>query len=112
MTEKSLFTCLFLTLFLSIMRILLSACKQTPSCDIYHDVCSCKKGEWIRVKRGENYAETNHLEDTGVGIAEDEMEKVFQHFEQTSSGRRFSSGTGLELAISREYVRMMGATLP
>jgi PAS domain S-box-containing protein len=47
------------------------------------------------------------VEDTGVGIAEEELEKLFQTFEQTASGRRSESGTGLGLAISREYARLM-----
>jgi signal transduction histidine kinase/DNA-binding response OmpR family regulator len=46
--------------------------------------------------------------DTGVGIARDELDKVFRYFEQTESGRESKSGTGLGMAISRDYVRMMG----
>ena len=45
--------------------------------------------------------------DTGVGIAEDELDKVFAYFEQTASGRAKKSGTGLGLALSRDYARMM-----
>jgi signal transduction histidine kinase/DNA-binding NarL/FixJ family response regulator len=48
------------------------------------------------------------VEDTGVGIAEEELDKLFKTFEQTASGRRSESGTGLGLAISREYARLMG----
>jgi len=48
------------------------------------------------------------VEDTGVGIAEDEIDKVFQYFEQTQSGIQSEGGTGLGLTISREYVRLMG----
>ena len=51
------------------------------------------------------------VEDTGVGIAEDEMDRVFQYFEQTASGRESKSGTGLGLAIARDYVRMMGGDI-
>lgn len=51
------------------------------------------------------------VEDTGVGIAEDEIDKVFAYFEQTASGRAKKSGTGLGLAISRDYVRMMGGDI-
>ncbi len=49
------------------------------------------------------------IRDTGVGIAENELDKLFQQFEQTASGR--GSGTGLGLAISREYVRLMGGKI-
>ena len=51
------------------------------------------------------------VEDTGVGVAEDEMDKVFEYFEQTASGRASKSGTGLGLAISRDYVRMLGGDI-
>lgn len=45
--------------------------------------------------------------DTGVGIAQDELEKIFIYFEQAAAGRTYQGGTGLGLAISREYARMM-----
>lgn len=51
------------------------------------------------------------IEDTGAGIVEDEMEKVFAYFEQTESGRKSKSGTGLGLAISRDFARMMGGDI-
>jgi signal transduction histidine kinase/CheY-like chemotaxis protein len=51
------------------------------------------------------------VQDTGMGIAEDELGKVFDHFEQTTGGRAKQSGTGLGLAISRNYVRMMGGDI-
>ncbi|PKM77334.1 MAG: hypothetical protein CVU90_07735 [Firmicutes bacterium HGW-Firmicutes-15] len=47
------------------------------------------------------------IQDTGMGIAENEYDKLFQYFEQTTSGRQTQGGTGLGLAISREYARMM-----
>jgi signal transduction histidine kinase/ligand-binding sensor domain-containing protein/DNA-binding response OmpR family regulator len=49
--------------------------------------------------------------DTGVGIAEDEMDKVFVYLEQTASGRAKKSGTGLGLALSRDYARKMGGDI-
>lgn len=51
------------------------------------------------------------VEDTGPGIAEAELEKLFQPFEQTTSGERLQQGTGLGLAISREFVRLMGGEI-
>lgn len=51
------------------------------------------------------------VEDTGIGIAADEIEKVFMHFEQTRSGKQAHSGTGLGLAICREYIRMMNGDI-
>jgi len=47
------------------------------------------------------------VEDTGPGIAPDEIGHLFQQFEQTAAGRKAGTGTGLGLAISREFARMM-----
>ncbi len=46
--------------------------------------------------------------DTGVGIAAEEMDRLFEAFEQASSGQRQGTGTGLGLAISRQLARMLG----
>jgi signal transduction histidine kinase/DNA-binding response OmpR family regulator len=51
------------------------------------------------------------VEDTGIGITENELDKVFQYFEQTESGRKRKGGTGLGLAIARDYVRLMGGDI-
>ena len=52
------------------------------------------------------------VRDTGVGIAEDALERVFDVFEQAnvSTTRQFG-GTGLGLAISRRLARVMGGDL-
>ncbi len=51
------------------------------------------------------------VEDTGVGIAAEELPSLFEPFTQTESGRRAQEGTGLGLAISREFVRLMGGDI-
>jgi PAS domain S-box-containing protein len=51
------------------------------------------------------------VEDTGPGIAADEMAVLFAPFEQTASGRASGSGTGLGLAISRQFAQVMGGEL-
>jgi len=51
------------------------------------------------------------LEDTGSGIATDEMEKLFEAFVQTQTGRQSLSGTGLGLPISHQFVRLMGGDI-
>jgi signal transduction histidine kinase/DNA-binding response OmpR family regulator/CHASE3 domain sensor protein len=50
--------------------------------------------------------------DTGVGIAEDRLDAIFEAFTQAdaTTERRFG-GTGLGLTISRQILRLMGADL-
>jgi CheY-like chemotaxis protein/two-component sensor histidine kinase len=51
------------------------------------------------------------VEDTGFGIAEDEIGHLFEAFVQTESGRRAKEGTGLGLVISRQIVELMGGEI-
>jgi two-component system sensor histidine kinase/response regulator len=51
------------------------------------------------------------VQDSGPGIAQEEMEKLFRHFEQTSSGINKGSGTGLGLALSLELALLMGGNI-
>ncbi len=51
------------------------------------------------------------VEDTGQGIAPDELDMLFDPFVQTATGRQSMQGTGLGLAISRQFVRLMGGDI-
>ena len=51
------------------------------------------------------------IQDSGHGIPENEIDKLFKHFVQTSTGINKSSGTGLGLALSRELAVMMGGDI-
>ncbi|HEY9798691.1 MAG TPA: PAS domain S-box protein [Leptolyngbyaceae cyanobacterium] len=51
------------------------------------------------------------VEDTGPGIAPEELNILFDAFVQTETGRQSQQGTGLGLAISRQFVKMMGGDI-
>ena len=57
---------------------------------------------WIAIK----------VNDSGIGIPEDEKEKVFKRFFQAiTTASILNQGTGLGLSISKEFVRMQGGTV-
>ena len=76
-------------------------------------------GVTLRVSRGESGQDPSPLalqlcfsvEDTGAGIAPQEMDKLFLAFAQTESGRQANEGTGLGLPISRKFVQLMGGEM-
>ncbi|MDZ8225083.1 hybrid sensor histidine kinase/response regulator [Nostoc sp. ChiVER01] len=51
------------------------------------------------------------IEDTGLGIAPDELDNLFKPFVQTEAGRISQQGTGLGLTISQQFVRLMGGNI-
>ncbi len=51
------------------------------------------------------------VEDSGVGIAEEELSDIFTPFVQSQSGRRSQKGTGLGLPISCQFVKLMGGEI-
>jgi adenylate cyclase len=54
---------------------------------------------------------TFEVEDTGCGIALEEINQLFAAFVQTSSGQKSEQGTGLGLAISHKLAEFMGGEI-
>ncbi|MBD1821580.1 AAA family ATPase [Cyanobacteria bacterium FACHB-DQ100] len=51
------------------------------------------------------------VEDSGIGIATNQLDEIFKPFQQVGENSRKPEGTGLGLAISGQLVEMMGGTL-
>ncbi|NEP62032.1 MAG: response regulator, partial [Symploca sp. SIO2G7] len=59
---------------------------------------------------------TNHkirfeIEDTGIGIAAEKLDKIFKPFEQVGQDRHKVEGTGLGLTITKKILQLMGSQL-
>jgi GAF domain-containing protein len=65
-------------------------------------VSASSEGEWIKVR----------VSDTGFGIPEGELEKIFDRFYQVDSSlTRKVGGTGIGLSIAKEYIEMHGGKI-
>jgi CheY-like chemotaxis protein/nitrogen-specific signal transduction histidine kinase len=51
------------------------------------------------------------VQDSGIGMDDAQLARLFHPFEQLSDVRRREGGTGLGLAISRQLVRLMGGDI-
>ena len=86
-------------------RIVLRARASKGNCSIREEIAEVTPQEAIA---SPSYTLFFEVEDTGQGIAPEEIDKLFQPFVQTTSGTQTKEGTGLGLTISRQFVRLMG----
>jgi len=49
--------------------------------------------------------------DTGAGIAPEDLDRIFEEFQQTDAGARQREGTGLGLALAKRFVEMHGGRI-
>ncbi len=74
-----------------------------------------RSGEvWIRVARFEKSGEpwiSFSVEDTGIGMAPDQVATVFDEFNQLHPADRSYGGTGLGLTITQRLCRLMGGDI-
>src|SRR6476661_1747046 len=92
---------------------------QTKPADAGSEQCAHGGFDWVDansirpvfLQKSEFLRLQFEIEDTGPGIAAEEMNKLFEPFEQTQTGRKSQHGTGLGLPISRKFVQMMGGDI-
>ncbi|RUR74079.1 ATP-binding protein [Chlorogloeopsis fritschii PCC 9212] len=58
-----------------------------------------------------SYKTRFQIQDTGVGMKPEELEKIFMPFEQVGNTKTQAEGTGLGLAISQKIALLMGSML-
>jgi signal transduction histidine kinase len=51
------------------------------------------------------------VSDTGVGIAPEDQEAVFEKFRQVGTAEKKVEGTGLGLALSRKFIELHGGKI-
>ena len=83
-----------------VFNVLSNAVKFTPAGGLV-DVTAMRANGEVRVS----------VADSGPGIADDDLERIFEEFQQTDAGARQHEGTGLGLALSRRFVEMHGGRI-
>ncbi|WP_255349206.1 ATP-binding protein [Kamptonema formosum] len=58
--------------------------------------------------QGKIYKLRFQIEDTDTGMSPEQLDKIFQPFEQVGDSSRKAKGTGLGLAITKKIVNIMG----
>ncbi|MEG3875873.1 ATP-binding protein [Microcoleus sp. herbarium7] len=93
-----------------LINLLSNAIKFTKKGEITVRVSAVREGENQEFPVN-NYQLHFEIEDTGSGIAPDELDRLFQAFVQTKTGKTSQQGTGLGLAISQHFVKLMGGMI-
>jgi len=85
----------------ALFNLLSNAAKFTSAGTITLTV-ACEADDWL----------TFAVTDTGIGMTEEQLSRLFEAFSQAEAGTRSQyGGTGLGLAISRHFCRLMGGDL-
>ncbi len=84
-----------------LLNLLTNGIKYTPDCGSVS----------VEARRLDGYVDI-WVTDTGMGIAKEDQERIFQRFTQIdSSTTRAQGGTGLGLAIAKELVELHGGQI-
>lgn len=87
-----------------ITNILTNAVKYTPSGTVWFRITGTSEGEEATLRF--------EVEDTGIGIKEEDMPKLFEEFQRIEESRnRNIEGTGLGMNITIQLLALMGSKL-
>ncbi len=93
-----------------LMNLLNNAVKFTQEGEVVLTVERVEPGDELRI--GESAKLRVSVRDTGIGIPEDRMDRLFKSFSQVdASTTRKYGGTGLGLAITKRLVELMGGEI-
>ena len=104
-----------------LMNFLSNAVKFTDIGSVTFKVGRIANGSWLIANGQEQLAMNNEqlaiskirfqVEDTGIGITNEQLAKIFLPFEQVGDRSRHAEGTGLGLAITQKLVSLMGSQI-
>src|SRR5947199_3777269 len=83
-----------------VLNLLSNAIKFTPEGGRI-DVGAVPKDRFVEVS----------VSDTGIGIAPDDQEKVFEEFRQVGTAEKRAEGTGLGLTLCRKFIELHGGRI-
>ena len=83
-----------------VLNVLSNAIKFTPEGGRI-EVAAVPRDEFVEVS----------VSDTGVGIAPEDQEAVFEEFRQVGAAAKKVEGTGLGLALSRKFIELHGGRI-
>jgi len=112
--EQSLPLCVYgdkIRLQQILINLLDNALKFTPSGEVTFRVGTInRQADHPALPGTRNHQVRFLIEDTGIGIAEEQMERIFEPFTRGDT-KQPSTGTGLGLSISSRLAKMMGSEL-
>jgi PAS domain S-box-containing protein len=102
-----------------LINLLGNAVKFTKQGEVKFKVGVVENGKWLVLNKelsSSSFSFQNpkirfQVEDTGPGIAPEQLEAIFQPFQQVGEYRYLTEGPGLGLALSKNFLEMMGCTL-
>jgi two-component system, NtrC family, sensor kinase len=83
-----------------VLNVLSNAIKFTPEGGRI-EVAAVPRGEFVEVS----------VSDTGIGVAPEDQEAVFEEFRQVGTAAKKVEGTGLGLALSRKFIELHGGRI-